>query len=101
AVIRSSLDDRVAAVQDSINSFGPDCEVMGLQQAQDPVKAIEEADGILVSGGNTWVLNKTLHDLKLEGHLRKEVLLDGKPNISWFSLTNICCPIILTTNDMP
>lgn len=101
AVIRSSHDDRVAAVQESFNRFGLDCEVIGLHQAQDPVKAIEEADGILVSGGNTWVLNKTLHDLGLVGRLRKAVLLDGKPYIGWSAGTNICCPTIRTTNDMP
>ncbi|BBC39429.1 peptidase E [Photobacterium damselae subsp. piscicida] len=75
--------------------------MIGLHQAQDPVKAIEEADGILVSGGNTWVLNKTLHDLGLVGPLRKAVLLDGKPYIGWSAGTNICCPTIRTTNDMP
>lgn len=99
AVIRSSHDARVEAVQETMAKVG--CEVIGLHRCEDPVKAIEQADGILVSGGNTWVLNKTLHDLGLIGPIRKAVLKHGKPYIGWSAGANIACPTIRTTNDMP
>ncbi|WP_299017954.1 dipeptidase PepE [uncultured Photobacterium sp.] len=99
AVIRASHDDRTQMVQDSLGRFG--CEVVGIHQAEDPVKAIEEADGILVSGGNTWVLNKTLHDKGLIGPIRKAVLKQNKLYIGWSAGTNIGSPTIRTTNDMP
>ncbi|OAN13649.1 dipeptidase E [Photobacterium jeanii] len=101
AVIRSSHDDRVAMVQQTFDALGLDCIVTGLHQAEDPVAAIKAADGILVSGGNTWVLNKTLHDLGLVGPIRKAVLDQGVPYIGWSAGTNITCPTIRTTNDMP
>jgi dipeptidase E len=99
AVIRSSHDERTALLQESLAEFG--CEVTGLHTADDPVKAIEEADGILVSGGNTWVLNKMLHDLGLIGPIRKAVLQEDKLYIGWSAGTNVGTPTIRTTNDMP
>ncbi|MCW8328370.1 dipeptidase PepE [Photobacterium sp. SDRW27] len=101
AVIRSSHDERVAMVQKTFDSLGLDCQVTGLHQADDPVAALKAADGILVSGGNTWVLNKTLHDLGLVGPIRKAVFDCGVPYIGWSAGTNITCPTIRTTNDMP
>ena len=70
AVIRADHDERTQMLQESLAQFG--CEVTGIHLAQDPVKAIEDADGILVSGGNTWVLNKTLHDLGLIRPIRQD-----------------------------
>ncbi|MGF1756455.1 dipeptidase PepE [Photobacterium sagamiensis] len=99
AVIRADYDERTQMVQDSLTQFG--CEVTGIHQAKDPIKAIEDADGILVSGGNTWVLNKTLHDLGLIGPIRKAVLEQNKLYIGWSAGTNISAPTIRTTNDMP
>ncbi len=99
AVIRASHDDRVAAVQETLSELG--CEVIGLHRCEDPVTAIEQADGIIVSGGNTWVLNKTLHDLGLINVIRKAVITHNKPYIGWSAGANIACPTIRTTNDMP
>ena len=101
AVIRSSHDERVALVQQTFNHLGLECQVTGLHRSDDPIKTIQEADAIVVSGGNTWVLNKTLHDLGLIGPIRKAVLKDGTPYIGWSAGTNIGCPTIRTTNDMP
>jgi len=52
AVIRGSYDERTALVQQSFDQF--DCEIIGIHTCDDPVKAVEEADGIVISGGNTW-----------------------------------------------
>ena len=101
AVIRSSHDERVQLVQNSLDSFGLECKVTGIHNAADPVKAVQNADCIVVSGGNTWVLNKTLHDLNLISAIRKAVLMDNTAYIGWSAGTNIACPTIRTTNDMP
>ena len=101
AVIRSDHDERVKLVQASFDAFGLDVEVVGLHNSEDPVKAIEQADGIIVSGGNTWVLNKTLHDLGIVGAIRYAVLQRNVPYIGWSAGTNVACPTIRTTNDMP
>ncbi|MDN3683101.1 dipeptidase PepE [Vibrio tapetis subsp. quintayensis] len=99
AMIRGDYNERVDALNEVLSPYG--CEVVGIHQADDPVKAIEEADGILVSGGNTWVLNKTLHDLGLIRPIRQAVLNDNKLYIGWSAGTNIGTPTIRTTNDMP
>ena len=99
AVIREDHKTRTQAVQQSFSQFG--CEVINIEDQDDPVKAIEEADGILVSGGNTWVLNKKLHDLGLIGPIRKAVLKKDKLYIGWSAGSNIGAPTIRTTNDMP
>lgn len=99
AMIRGSYDERTLLVQNSLEQFG--CSVTGIHQAKDPIKAIEECDGIVVSGGNTWVLNKMLHDLGLIRPLRKAILSQQKLYIGWSAGTNIASPTIRTTNDMP
>ncbi|PJE78653.1 Peptidase E [invertebrate metagenome] len=99
AVVSSSYDTRVKSLQNTMAKAG--CEVVGIHQFDDPVKAIEEAEGIMVSGGNTWVLNKMLHDNNLITPIRKAVLNRNIPYIGWSAGSNIACPSIRTTNDMP
>lgn len=99
AMIRSDYQSRTDELHNILSKYG--CEVTNIATAPDPVDAILEAEGILVSGGNTWVLNKMLHDQGLIGPLRQAVLKEGKPYIGWSAGTNICAPTICTTNDMP
>lgn len=99
AVIRDSHEKRTALMNDVLSKFG--ANVKNIETFEDPVKAIEECDGILVSGGNTWVLNRTLHDNNLIGPIRKAVLKDGKPYVGWSAGTNVATTNIRTTNDMP
>ncbi|KOO07140.1 dipeptidase PepE [Vibrio hepatarius] len=99
AMIRGEYDDRLAQLNSVVAPFG--ASVTGIHQAQDPVEAIKAADGFIVSGGNTWVLNKMLHDQGLIGPLRNAILKQDKLYIGWSAGTNIACPTIRTTNDMP
>lgn len=63
-------------------------------------KAIENAEAIVVGGGNTWHLVRTLRDLKLFSIIAKKVK-EGVPYIGWSAGSNIACPTLKTTNDMP
>lgn len=99
AVIRGSYQERTEQVQASFTQFG--CEVIGIHNCDNPVQAVEEADGIIISGGNTWVLNRMLHDQGLIGPIRKAVLKQDKLFIGWSAGTNVATPTIRTTNDMP
>jgi len=63
-------------------------------------KAIKEADGYVVGGGNTWQLVSQLYKNELMNPLREEVR-KGKPYIGWSAGSNIACPTLMTTNDMP
>ena len=71
-----------------------------VQNRSDPVKAIEEAEAIVVGGGNTWQLLKIIIDNRLIEPVRNKVF-EGTPYIGWSAGSNMACPTIRTTNDMP
>lgn len=99
AMIRSDYQSRADDLQNVLGEFG--CEVINIATCADPVEAVQQAEAFIVSGGNTWVLNKMLHDNGLIGPLRQAVLKQNKPYIGWSAGTNIGGPTICTTNDMP
>lgn len=74
--------------------------VTSIHRFSNPVEAIENADAIVVGGGNTWQLVKMLQENKLMKAIRKKVK-KGTPYIGWSAGSNIACPSLRTTNDMP
>lgn len=98
AVIRLSYDERVNQLKQSFADMALD--IKGIHEFHDPVQAIEWADAIMVSGGNTWQLNKSLHDFGLIEPIRQAVLVQGKVYIGWSAGAVICSPTMCTTNDM-
>ena len=64
------------------------------------LQAIKDADVIVTGGGNTWQLLYLLQKNKLIDTIRQKVL-SGTPYIGWSAGSNLCCPTIKTTNDMP
>lgn len=54
----------------------------------------------LVGGGNTFRLLNLLHNEGLTGLIARKVL-EGTPYIGWSAGSNVACPTIKTTNDMP
>lgn len=65
-----------------------------------PISIIKNSDAIAVGGGNTFQLLKSLYDNNLINLIRDEVK-KGKPYIGWSAGSNVACPTINTTNDMP
>jgi dipeptidase E len=59
------------------------------------------ADAVLVGGGNTFNLLKECQDRNLIESIRYRVLNDNIPYIGLSAGTNLACPTIRTTNDMP
>jgi len=74
-------------------------EVTSIHRFKDPVAAVEKADAIVVGGGNTWKLLKTIRDNRLIDVIREKVI-SGTPYIGWSAGSNMACPTIKTTNDM-
>jgi dipeptidase E len=75
-------------------------EIASIHHFSDPARAVLEAQAIAVGGGNTWKLLKTLRENELINPVRKRVL-EGMPYIGWSAGSNVACPTIMTTNDMP
>lgn len=63
-------------------------------------QAVAKADCIIIGGGNTFCLLKTLQEFDLSESIRQKVK-SGTPYIGWSAGSNIACPTICTTNDMP
>lgn len=98
AGVTFSFDDYEKKVQERFDELG--YVVDSIHKHEDPVKAIEEAEAIIVGGGNTWQLNRMIHDNNLIDPIREKVLT-GTPFVGWSAGSNLACPTIKTTNDMP
>ena len=98
AAVTFSYDEYEKKVKNRFNEVGHD--VVSIHHFSDPVKAIMDAPAIVVGGGNTWMLLKCLRDNKLIAPVRKKVM-SGTPYIGWSAGSNVTCPTIMTTNDMP
>lgn len=75
-------------------------EMLAVDEADDAVAAVEEAEAIVVGGGNTFRLVDQLYENNLIEAIRKKVLNDT-PFIGWSAGSNVACPTLSTTNDMP
>ncbi len=81
--------------------FGPlGYEVESLHEAEDARAAVEGADAIAVGGGNTFKLLRAVYDAGLVELVRARVEA-GMPYVGWSAGSNLACPTIRTTNDMP
>jgi dipeptidase E len=98
AAVTFSYDDYEKKVRDRFREVGHD--VVSIHRFADPVKAVMEAPAIVVGGGNTWMLLDLLRRNGLIAPVRKRVLA-GTPYIGWSAGSNVTCPTIMTTNDMP
>ncbi len=75
-------------------------DVESVHETKDPVKMVNDAQAIVVGGGNTFHLAAKLHETKLMQTIREKVL-QGIPYIGWSAGSNVACPSLKTTNDMP
>jgi dipeptidase E len=98
AGVTMSYDEYEAKVKSRFNEVGHD--VVSIHQFNDPVKAVEEAEAIVVGGGSTWHL---LHEVRANGLIEpiRDRVKDDIPYIGWSAGSNLTCPTIKTTNDMP
>lgn len=98
AAVTFSFDDYCEKVEERFSEIGH--HIKGIQTFNNPVTAIENAESIVVGGGNTWQLVRMLHDKKLINSIREKVY-NQTPYIGWSAGSNVACPTLRTTNDMP
>jgi dipeptidase E len=98
AAVTFSYDAYEEKVSERFREIGHD--ITSIHHFDDPVKAVLNATAIVVGGGNTWKLLKTIRDNNLIDIIRKSVIA-GIPYVGWSAGSNVACPTIRTTNDMP
>lgn len=98
AAVTFSFDMYCEKVEERFAEIGH--HVVGIHTFDNPIKAIQEAEAIVVGGGNTWQLVRMLHEQKLMNPIR-ESAFNGTPYIGWSAGSNVACPTLRTTNDMP
>ncbi|MFZ5428847.1 MAG: dipeptidase PepE [Bacteroidota bacterium] len=98
AAVTFSFDLYVEKVQERFAEIGH--SVVGIHTFDDPVAAVHQAEAIVVGGGNTWQLVRMMHDNHLMNPIREKVVA-GTPYIGWSAGSNVACPTLRTTNDMP
>ena len=74
--------------------------IRGIHEYENPVEAIQNAEGIFTGGGNTFLLVNELYRNKIMIPL-KETLEKGIPYLGTSAGSNISGLSIQTTNDMP
>lgn len=98
AAVTFSYDEYEAKVNKSFSTIG--LKVRSVHHETDPITFIEKADIIVVGGGNTFHLLKSIYENNLIEAIREKVK-NGTPYIGWSAGSNMACPTICTTNDMP
>lgn len=98
AGVTISFDDYEARVKERFAEVGH--RITSIHHAPDPVAAVKKAEAIVVGGGNTFQLIKMIQENGLIDPVREKVL-SGTPFVGWSAGSNVTCPSIRTTNDMP
>jgi dipeptidase E len=98
AGVTLSFDEYTEKVRSRFRQIGH--SIASVHEQKDPAGAVEQAGAIVVGGGNTFHLLKWMQDGGLIEAIRRKVL-EGTPFIGWSAGSNVACPSIRTTNDMP
>jgi dipeptidase E len=80
--------------------FSAGYEFVGIDSYANPIAALAEAEAVYVGGGNTFRLTHDLHRYGLLEPMRQRVA-EGMPYMGVSAGTNVACPTMQTTNDMP
>jgi len=91
-------DQYTAKVREVFGQLGH--RVVGAHEGADPMAALRDSDTVAVGGGNTFQLLAQLHATGLLDAIRAATGA-GTPYIGWSAGSNVACPTIRTTNDMP
>ena len=93
-----TYDEYTTAVREKFEMIG--IKVKGIHEFSEPVKAIENAQGVFTGGGNSFVLLNELLKNGLIEPMRKRIK-SGMPYMGTSAGSNVTGATIGTTNDMP
>lgn len=100
AGVTISWDEYTKKVQDGL----PDFKIEPIHKTADYQASVEQAEAIMIGGGNTFHLLYKLYEFNLLDAIRK--MVNGKngkniPYVGWSAGSNVAGPDIGSTNDMP
>lgn len=96
--LREKWDEYAEKPRRAFAEYG--IEVDSIHVFSDKSEALEESEAVFIGGGNTHHLLFYLKKFDLIEALQKD-MLKGKPMLGSSAGTNVFCPTICTTNDMP
>lgn len=98
AAVTFSYDEYEAKVQARFNEIG--VKVKSIHHALNKRNFLRNAQAVVIGGGNTFALLKKMQEEDLLDVIHRRVK-GGMPYIGWSAGSNVTCPTICTTNDMP
>lgn len=98
AGITLDWDTYTSRVADALAPLG--IEVAGVHRGAAPREVLQESEAVAVGGGNTFQLLNELYRNELLDAIVARVRR-GMPYMGWSAGSNVACPTIRTTNDMP
>ena len=75
-------------------------DIVSVHNSDDPVKLVNESEAIAVGGGNTFHLVAEMQKTGIMDAI-KDKTESGMPYMGWSAGSNVACPSLMTTNDMP
>ena len=98
AAVTFSYDEYEAKVQARFNEIG--IKVKSIHHALNKRNFLRNAEAVVIGGGNTFALLKRMQEEDLLDVILRRVK-GGMPYVGWSAGSNVTCPTICTTNDMP
>lgn len=92
-------DNYTASIQQALAPLG--IAVEGVHTASDPRQSLAEARVVYVGGGNSFRLLKTLQSYRMLDIIRQRVQNGEMRYMGASAGSNMACPSLRTTNDMP
>ncbi len=96
--LEASYDVYTDRVSEVFSKLG--IEIVSVHNSKDPVKLIQESEAVAVGGGNTFHLVSEMQKTGIMDTI-KERSSNGMPYMGWSAGSNVACPSLMTTNDMP
>ena len=98
AAVTFSYAEYERKVQARFSELG--IRVRSVHRAKDPAAMIRTAEAVCVGGGNTFALARKMQQQGLMSAILRRIRA-GVPYVGWSAGSNVACPTISTTNDMP
>lgn len=96
--LAASYDEYERKVKQVFDQMG--IGLSSIHHHDDPKAAIEQAECVVVGGGNTFHLVGKMQETGIMQAIQKRAK-KGMPFIGWSAGSNVACPTLCTTNDMP